>query len=418
MHKNDEIEDINVWEPKDPKKPYLIWKEGGNLFVSTKILTEDNYLQKWRENHCEQVSADEFEVKLKHFEDRVKKPRKEFMKRCEIQSKYINFGGLVLPKGVRRNASYDFAIFLDGAEFILKQPRGEFKELQYDFVGVKFQGCFTFSEESEFSSYSPFIYATICKKSYLTISGDAGCIFKYRDKSQLQEPFAGLKIEEEGGINFKHCKFNDIFTLRNLNLKHSFFCGSNIEKIRFINCIFDEEKGGFFTPARLTLADENLKKLQKLIEKFRENHELVIPEYEKPPKNKELAVMYQLMKKSFEDQKDYQTAGKFYVSEMVFRQKEATGIRKRFLFLYGFLAGYGESIWRTGVLLVLFILFSIFLYRFSTDSWQLAANQTFSSLLLFKNTDDIIFADILSRLLFIPAIFLFLNAIRRRLRRS
>ena len=42
--------------------------------------------------------------------------------------------------------------------------------------------------------------------------------------------------------------------------------------------------------------------------------------------------MYQLMKKSFEEQKDYQTAGKFYVSEMVFRQKEATGIRKIFLF--------------------------------------------------------------------------------------
>ena len=386
MHKNDEIEDFNVWEPKDPKKPYLIRKKDGETLHDYNAAKKEGYLQEWRENQCEQVSEQEFNSRTEGGGD---------------------FSGLVLSGGSRMYGNYNFAIFKDGGSFSESSTALGMDYKQYSFQHARFYGKFTFVRHSSFDGFSPFLYAKIHKDACFTISSNTEVSFKERVSGDLlKEPFQGLEIEEGGGFNFLSCHFPEGFTLRNLNLKNSFFWGSNIEKIRFINCDFAEEKGGFCVPARLTLADEYPEKIHK----FWKDRKMT--------PNNELAAMYQLMKKSFEEQKDYQTAGKFYVSEMVFRQKEATGIRKFFLFLYGFLAGYGESIWRTGVLLVLFILFSIFLYRFSTDSWQLAANQTFSSLLLFKNTDDIIFADILSRLLFIPAIFLFLNAIRRRLRRS
>ena len=395
MHKNDEIEDINVWEPKDDEKPYLIWGEDWEPLEITKITSAKsqkekyNYLQKWRKENCDEVNKYEFNKRVEEVERR------------KTKSKYRNFAGLVLPSGKRESGNYNYAIFKKGTEFMVDNSKDENSERGYEFVGTKFQGRFTFNPNCKFYYDFPFAYATICKNSSISTFSNSEIYFKkLRTDSVIKEPFASLNIEEGGGFCFFDCSFPEGFTFKNLNLKNSSFRGSHIEKIRFINCEFDEKKGNFFQPARNIFVDEK-------------NEEEPLPQF-----FGELAVTYQLMKKSFEEQKDYQTAGKFYVSEMVFRQKEATGIRKRFLFLYGFIAGYGESIWRTGFLLVFCILCSILLYYFSADSWEEAANQTLSSLLLFKNTDEIIFADILSRLLFIPAIFLFLNAIRRRLRRS
>ena len=201
-----------------------------------------------------------------------------------------------------------------------------------------------------------------------------------------------------------------------------------------------KNKKGPWGLCELIFADEDQKKVTKSSQKIKQF--LMVGS---------LAVMYQLMKKSFEDQKDYQTAGKFYVSEMVFRQKEATGVKKFVLSAYGFLAGYGESVWRTGFFLLFCLLISIALYYFSIDSLIQAkkiifgycitlyyfspdsliqaAEAAFSNFLLFKKSETIavddassrlflLFASVASRLLFIISGFLFINAIRRRLRRS
>ena len=421
MHKNDEIEDFNVWEPKDYEDPnnpeirdnkYLIWGENWEPLEITKITSaksqKEKYdrLKEWRENNCDKVDEDEFIQRVVEVEKKNK--------RLKIEERYRNFAGLVLPnknsivdkklfsETLFYPACYDYAIFTGGVTFKSGNSKDENSDRGYQFMETKFQGQFTFSEDCIYGHDFPFADAIICKDSFIEIGANRELSFKKsKTGAPIKEPFSNLKIEEGAGFQFFNCSFPEGFTMRNLNLKSTYFRGSHIDKIRFINCEFEEKKQGFLGPVRIVIADEknDKKNLQK--------------------SSGELAVMYQLMKKSFEDQKDYQTAGKFYVSEMVFRQKQATGIRWFFLFLYGIFAGYGESIWRTGFSLVLCILFSILLYACSASfSFSEAPNAAFSSLLLFKNTDDIIFADILSRLLFIPAIFLFLNAIRRRLRRS
>ena len=389
MRKDGEIEDINVWEPKDPKKPYLIWGknwkplETGEVILACFQQKKCDYLKIWRKKYCDEVDANEFNKRIKN------------------NAQNRDFSGLVFPKGGQKNIKigfYNFAIFTNGAVFSMDRAKNENSDKRYNFIGTKFQGRFMIESDCVFEADFPFSEATICNDSHLLIAANSQISFKKsKTGSLIREPFGYLKIQEGGTLNFFTCSFPDGFTLRNLNLKNSCFGGSNIEEVRFINCEFAEEKGSLFAPVRPIFADEKRGEIS----------------------HSELAVMYQLMKKSFEEQKDYQTAGKFYVSEMVFRQKEATGIRKIFLSLYGIFAGYGESIWRTGFLLVLCILFSILLYACSASfSFSEAPNAAFSSLLLFKNTDHIIFADILSRLIFVPAIFLFLNAIRRRLRRS
>ena len=394
MKKNDETKDINVWKPKNPKKPYLIWKKDSKPLNSYEIpiiktaKEKFDYLQNWRKKNCDEVNKDEFNHRLKQIE--------------KIKGlKYLNFGGLVLPWGIRKNDNYNYAIFTEGAIFSGSNPKDENLDKGYNFIGTKFKGNFSFYTGCKFDADFPFADATICKGSLFYFSNNGGSAFlKSKNNIPLQEPFADLNIEESGGIDFKCCSFAKDFALRDLNLKNSYFYGANINKISFINCDFEEKKANILEANRIILADEKTNK--ELSSDFFGG----------------FAVMYQMMKKSFEEQKDYQTAGKFYISEMFFRQKEATGIKKFILFLYGFCAGYGESIIRTGGLLLFCILTSLFFYYLSIDSWRAATNATFSSLLLFKNTDSIIFADILSRLLFIPAIFLFLNAIRRRLRRS
>ena len=292
---NQEPEDINVWEPKDPSKPYLIRKQDGETLHDYNAAKKEGYLQEWREKQCEQVDENKFLLETESGGD---------------------FSGLVLPWGPRSYGNYNFAIFRAGGDFgesRVARDRGK----GYSFQRARFHGRFTFVRDSSFDGLSPFLQARICKDSFFTIFANTAVSFREVFTGNfLKEPFQGLEIEEGGGLNFISCHFTEGFTLRNLDLKTSFFRGSNIEKIRFINCSFAEEKGSWRTPARLTLADEYQKKLNKVLK------DEVVPE------NSELANMYQLMKKNFEEQKDYQTAGKFYVSEMHFREKDAKCFKK------------------------------------------------------------------------------------------
>ena len=367
--------------------------------------------------------------------------------------------GLVFPAGKRTNGNYNYAIFTGDTKFVSDYKKDQNTKPGYSFGHARFQGKFVFLSSCIFSSPFPFLEAKICKKGEFSIFGNVGSFFKEKQgNTTSQEPFSDLKIEEGGGLFFLDCFFPDGFTLRNLNLKNAYFGGSNIEKVRFINCEFTEEKGNFLTPARFMLFDE--KRVDEKVDEISHG---------------ELATMYQLMKKSFEEQKDYQTAGKFYVSEMVFRQKEATGVKKFVLSAYGFLAGYGESVWRTGFLLAFCIFLagalpqiasclsdilpylaslslpSSFFAKISSFSTSLAAFlsslfaffgsfvffpivfgflfdalvflldslETGAAKLLFlRDSEGKTWFDIIPRSLFIVSGFLFINAIRRRLRRS
>ena len=427
--------------------------------------TEEKYkrLKKWREDNCDEVDEDEFiqrVVKVKKkidlleiMEEKYKRLKKwpkdsfvgvsgdEFDERQKIEARYRNFAGLVLPNKnfvvdkklfsgtLFYPACYDYAIFTGGVTFKGGNSKDENLGIGHQFHGTKFQGEFRFDADCTFGHDFPFASAIIPSGSVFTFGANKKITFKQsKTGSIIKEPFAALNIADGGGFRFFHCSFPEGFTLKSLNLKSSYFQGSHIENIRFINCEFEEKTG----PLRTIFADENRQGLTK--KDFGE-----------------LAVMYQLMKKSFEDQKDYQTAGKFYVSEMVFRQKEATGVKKFVLSAYGFLAGYGESVWRTGFFLLFCLLISIALYYFSIDSLIQAkkiifgycitlyyfspdsliqaAEAAFSNFLLFKKSETIaiddassrlflLFASVASRLLFIISGFLFINAIRRRLRRS
>ena len=382
------LEQENEWNSQDPNKRYLIQKEKCIPFDATQA-RKPNYLKQWRETQCDQVSAEDFH------------------KRVSNIGKHGDFRGLVLPEGQMENGHYDYAIFTSKVAFI--SPYSEQFSLSngYSFNGARFQSSFEFAGNCSFYVPFPFLGAKVCKSGKFFISGNVGDTFKEsRNNLSLKEPLLGLEFEEGGLLSFRSCCFPEGFTLRNLNLKNTFFRGSNIEKVRFINCKFEEEKGSFWIPERLALADENQAKTKSLIEN------------QKIPDDDELSVMYQLMKKSFEEQKDYQTAGKFYVSEMHFRQKDAKWFKQWALWLYGFCAGYGESVGRTALLLFLCVLFSILLHWCSTDSWGDATSLAFSSLFLFKSPETVGFADVISRLLFIVSGFLFINAIRRRLRRS
>ena len=382
---NQEPEDINVWEPKDPSKPYLIRKQDGETLHDYNAAKKEGYLQEWREKQCEQVDENKFLLETESGGD---------------------FSGLVLPWGPRSYGNYNFAIFRAGGDFgesRVARDRGK----GYSFQRARFHGRFTFVRDSSFDGLSPFLQARICKDSFFTIFANTAVSFREVFTGNfLKEPFQGLEIEEGGGFNFIDCHFPEGFTLRNLNLKNTFFHGSNIEKVRFINCEFEEEKGSLWIPERFALADEYPERVKKF------------SEYEDIANDDELAVMYQLMKKSFEEQKDYQTAGKFYVSEMHFRQKSAKGIKKALLWLYGFCAGYGESVGRTLILLTFCIFTSVVLYYFSLNSLIEAVNSTFSSLILVEKVENIVSVDTFSRFLFSVSYFLFINAIRRRLRRS
>ena len=427
---SDDIYNIeNSWD-SNPKKPYLILKEDSEPLTILDYSKSDFCLNEWRKNHCDEVTEEEFNERIKEIEKRLKEPyKKEGSEKShqisELEKRCTNFSGLVLPKGLRRPGDYVFSIFKDGAWFLNESLNDEAPNIGYSFTGARFHGGITLNNGCIFKGEYPFLDARICKDCcFMTLVNSEDAFKKSKIDSLIKEPFLRLKIEEGGRFKFLDCHFPDGFTLRNLNLKHSFFCGSNIEKIRFINCDFAEDPGDFFRPARLLIADENTKSTST---------------EEKLTLNKELAVMYQLMKKSFEEQKDYQTAGKFYVSEMHFRQKDAKWFKKSVLWLYGFCAGYGESVGRAGALLFFCLSLSALFPFFASVPWGelgvfllLFTENMFSTLgtvlealkiplasfLLFEEVEEATWAAIFSRILFIVSGFLFINAIRRRLRRS
>ena len=447
------IEDFNVWEPEDPKKPYLIQKED-----------EKSFQEIYDEIRSEKLKNSNFKEKKVQLPFRyddsylIREAKRKWREKCaewvespddtQLSVGFIWAAQFVIDeRGKKKSSNKGFSAITINEECLIVdiKPTEQFFFRYCDFLG-DFQIYDSIFAEKVFFNGSIFhknVYLSSCEFKKGIIFHETvirGCLFmpdQWNPEETIwtKEPFQGLVIKEGGGIILRNCYFPEGFTLRNLNLKNSLFRGSNIEKIRFVNCTFTEEKGNFFIPARLTLADEYQEKLQKVWKGG------AIPE------NSELANMYQLMKKSFEEQKDYQTAGKFYVSEMVFRQKEATGLKKFFLSAYGFLAGYGESVWRTGFFLLFCLLFSGFLPFIaslfssalsstalllsshcsctSIDSFFHSLQALFdvlksgsTKLLLLGSSEEKTWADIISRSLFIVSGFLFINAIRRRLRRS
>ena len=403
--------------PRDPSRPYLIGDDPDIPFSKFRqpiSLFDTDHVQekyaKWASDYATRVSEEGFWSHKK-------------------EKNIHNFSGCIIPSFGHQNNKL---LYKEGSKLNIDKlvwatfaKEAFFHNVEFEgggvFAGVKFQGNTTFINSS-FRGKNFFHEAELCSTGILNFRGRSG---SSPDGWWEHEPFAGLNVREGGKIILRSCNFPDGFTLRELNLNETYFAGSNIEKIRFISCYFPEGGGRLMHPSRLKLADETTDETDV-------SDSFPIPDQK--ISMSEMAVMYQLMKKSFEDQKEYQTAGKFYISEMFYREKIAWHSKryvKAIIFsLYRIFAGYGESVERTVAFLLFLILLLVPLLAFlstliSVPEWikmifshepLLSIKSSFRKILLLKEGAG--WGDIFSRILFIPALFLFVNAIRRRLRRS
>ena len=105
-------------------------------------------------------------------------------------------------------------------------------------MGTKFKGQFTFITELTFSFQFPFANSRICKNSNFHLSENGGSSFlSSKNNIPLQAAICRIcTLKKAAALSFSMLfYFPKNFTLRNLNLKNSYFFQSAdiIEKISF-----------------------------------------------------------------------------------------------------------------------------------------------------------------------------------------
>lgn len=165
------------------------------------------------------------------------------------------------------------------------------------FLGPKFYDQVAFNHVEFSSTHKTLFQAPKRHESGSKPTEEVGKVF-YPDpeKGEKEE-----KQKKDKKVHFNNIIFPEKTIFRWINLEDVSFQKSFIECLKFDECIFEQEDG------RIVLYDE--KELRKKVPQTAHNYE-------------EVENIYRQFKKNFDNKKDFETAGDFYIGEMEMRREK------------------------------------------------------------------------------------------------
>ncbi|HLA37495.1 MAG TPA: pentapeptide repeat-containing protein [Candidatus Brocadiales bacterium] len=271
-----------------------------------------------------------------------------------------------------KEAYFIGATFSEGAYFTGAAFSGEAYFAQAKFSeGADFSWA-AFSERAyftgaTFSEGADFFGATFSKGNFAGTTFSKGANFnnaEFRERVRFQSLGSG----DEGkpvflgpGSSFQYTRFTVDSVFQDVDLSHCSFLHSNIDKVDFRYCKFNEKTEGpffFFSNQRKNVLRDELDADQHVIltlnevkgKNLKSGGDSSAPQQRKPREEEYEPVrrLYQELKCNFENKKDWNTAGDFHYGEMECRRKGRLGGWLDFLLVttyYG-ASGYGERPWR------------------------------------------------------------------------
>ncbi|CAL2075208.1 pentapeptide repeat-containing protein [Tenacibaculum sp. 190524A02b] len=214
----------------------------------------------------------------------------KFFKRVSFyQSKFYK-GSSFLNSNFYRLAKFDEVEFLKSVNFsrVSFSDDASFLEVHFsslaDFSATNFLNIANF-QFSQFSGQTIFIHNKFLKGGEFSF-----CRFSNQEETLFQDPV----IPKRRGLRLDNINFTNKVIMRGVSFYGATFFQSDITEIKFKNCNWNELKG------RILLVEED-----NIIRK----------------PFKDLEELYRQLKKNFEGSKDWELAGKAYVSEMEMRRK-------------------------------------------------------------------------------------------------
>src|SRR3990167_108688 len=337
-----------------------------------------------------------------HFPHEDKNPD-TFKKKVEerIESKdSIDLKGCYFPKGfdyTEIKLSFDVPVDFSEAPFSKEAYfiGATFSEGAY-FSGAAFSEGAYFTGAT-FSEGADFFGATFSKGNFAGTTFSKGANFnnaEFRERVRFQSLGSG----DEGkpvflgpGSSFQYTRFTVDSVFQDVDLSHCSFLHSNIDKVDFRYCKFNEKTEGpffFFSNQRKNVLRDELDADQHVIltlnevkgKNLKSGGDSSAPQQRKPREEEYEPVrrLYQELKCNFENKKDWNTAGDFHYGEMECRRKKYGWLGRNVLFLealYYWASGYGERPWRAffGVM-VLILGFALFYLPPASNVSQLTSN--------------------------------------------
>ncbi|QXP72366.1 pentapeptide repeat-containing protein [Tenacibaculum sp. AHE15PA] len=299
--------------------------------VSDRVTKEDklNYSENfWNAGEVRNFSED-VEFQLAQFLGQADFSESSFMKYAGFGnvkfSELVNFNKVIFSKDV----IFAYSEFLGKSDFVHSIFMGQVNFEKAKFRSDSFIHHTTFSKETYFNKTQFLGSTTFDASSFLGVSSfidtwfKKGVSFGGAEFSKENETlFKGLKGDQQGilQLDFSMVNFPKSVVFREVNLKNTFFNESDITEVKFKNCIWNEEKG------RIIFDNESDVTKVKFENGFWDKQKRMFVRKNKLPFNnespyKEQENLYRELKINFENSKDWELAGKAYVSEMEMRKK-------------------------------------------------------------------------------------------------
>ncbi|WP_231891907.1 MULTISPECIES: pentapeptide repeat-containing protein [Tenacibaculum] len=337
---------------------------------------------------------------VRNFSENVEFQLAQFLGQADFSessfTEYAGFGNVKFSE----EANFTSAIFSKDVVFAYSEflgKRSVFDDVEFiggvsfeetKFFGDVFINKAVFSKETDFNKTIFAGWTQFCFSEFLGSSEFIETSFKnhvsfggaeFSKENEIL--FKGLKGDEQGvlQLDFSKVNFPKSVVFREVNLKKTSFTEADITEVKFKNCIWNEEKG------RIIFDNESDVTKVKFENGFWDKQKRMFVRKNKLPFNnespyKEQENLYRELKINFENSKDWELAGKAYVSEMEMRKKtfydefvksiknfqvlEAViAFVNYFLFsFYKYLGGYTQNYIRPLFFFIGLFLVSLFMY--------------------------------------------------------
>lgn len=294
--------------------------------------------------------------------------------RLKTEGESIDLKGCYFPAKFDRGyfVGYEFGkpVDFDEATFLREMDFSKAKFSQKTLFRVADFSQGAYFNEVTFSQYADFSWAIFSEVYFSGTTFDKGVNF---DMAEFREwVFFGpihtaerrnRRVAFGPGASFCNTRFLQNIRFQEVDLSRCSFLHSNINKVDFSYCEFaKEEKKSFliFSPRKQNVLRDELDADKEV--KNNPNGKNFREERYEPVRR-----LYLELKRNFENNKDWNTAGDFHYGEMECKRK--AGLYWPFLHLYWAFSGYGERYLRAffWLLLYIFLLFP-FLYYFTASN--------------------------------------------------
>jgi len=315
-----------------------------------------------------------------------KKSKETFQKALKdrLEAKNYNFGHFYFPEETSnfsgktlKWADFSWATFEKEVDFRVATFEKRATFLEVNFQGKAFFNGATFQEEvsfevATFEGEASFGSATFKDKAIFR-----DVIFKEKAdffSATFENEADFTRGTFEGDVFFigwdEHRLFSDKFPsyfssvrfvqhelvrFERVNLSRVSFIQTDLRKVQFVNVQWHRTAGrdSLFAERKVV---EKWKKEKKRKEETKEEMQLVED-------------LYRQLKQNFEENRNWETAGDFHYGEMEMKRKRRSFLRDPFLWLYWFLSGYSERVWRAlGCLVFFWVGFGLFYWLSGMDT--------------------------------------------------